>query len=269
MTSRRRAWGEDAHLPPAAIDSLTALVPGLSLPPSGSGAPPALTVQGAARAVASLLPAAGPRVALYVSAALQAATTAGTSTRAAAAPGPAAHPFSLEALAAEAACAPHCQAVAEGVYLGSHMAATSPKALAACGITAVLNCTPYAFEYPPCVRASLSVHVDQASYARGAMAQAVGAVQAWLSSGQHHAVLIHCIEGRFRSATVAAAVLMQPPTCLGADAAVAAVRLARPWARPKRFALRALELRGPLLPAPLTRELSAETGTPGQAATAE
>ena len=129
-----------------------------------------------------------------------------------------------------------------------------------------MNCTGYDLPYPPCVNAVHRLAVDQRSYARGPLERAVAALRAWVAH-EGRTVLVHCVEGRFRSATLAAAYLMAEAAMSPVEAA-AVVRGARPWARPKGFVLRALADGG--WPAP--RGQVAETDTsakPEEAAAAE
>jgi hypothetical protein len=143
------------------------------------------------------------------------------------------------ALLAEAASSAGCQLISPGVYLGSYRSATDAAAVAALGVTCAVNCTAYRFAYPPPVADAARCAVDQDCYSCRQLRPALRALRRWLAGGRR--AVVHCVEGRFRSATLAAAWLMLreglPP-----DAAADAVRARRPWARPKRFALRALAL---------------------------
>jgi hypothetical protein len=169
------------------------------------------------------VPGAGPRIARLLRAALDPAAPAG--------------PGRWEALLAQAASAASCQEVSPGVYLGSYRSATDAAAMAALGVTRAVNCTAYRFAYPPAVAESARCAVDQDCYSCRQLRPALRALRRWLADGRR--AIVHCVEGRFRSATLAAAWLMLreglPP-----DDAAAAVRARRPWARPKRFVLRAL-----------------------------
>ena len=140
---------------------------------------------------------------------------------------------------AECACAGGCQLISPGVYLGSYRSATDAGAVAALGATCAVNCTAYRFAYPPAVASAVRCAVDQDCYSCRQLRPALRALRRWLAEGR--TAVVHCVEGRFRSATVAAAWLMLRAG-LPADAAAAEVRARRPWARPKRFVLRALEL---------------------------
>lgn len=237
------AWKGSEQLSPLAIEALTRMVPGLTFSRS-DGSSSQLTVREAALAIAAVLPAAGPRVAAYVAAAtlLQSKSTGGGCG----ADSPATLVATQETatalesrLAAEARSATTCQLVAPGLYLGSHVSATDAALLAGLGVSAAVNCTGYDLPYPPCVTAVHRLAVDQSSYARGPLERAVAALRGWIGEGR--TVLVHCVEGRFRSATLVAAYLMAVAgTALSAEEAAARVREARPWARPKGFVLRAL-----------------------------
>jgi hypothetical protein len=169
------------------------------------------------------VPGAGPRIARIVRAAMEPAPPEPRWSR----------------YLSECACASSCQLISPGVYLGSYRSATDADAVAAMGATCVVNCTAYRFAYPPAVSHAVRCAVDQDCYSCRQLRPALRQLRRWLGDGR--TTVVHCVEGRFRSATVAAAWLVIRAG-LPADAAAARVRALRPWARPKRFALRALEM---------------------------
>nr|VWO98895.1 Uncharacterized protein [Ganoderma boninense] len=134
--------------------------------------------------------------------------------------------------------------IAENVFLGDLAAAESPDVLATLGITHVLSVMsghvalppstdlPHLGPYRPLQRCQVSVQdhpfVELASH--------LPRTTAWIATALHdpHArVLVHCVQGISRSATVAAAYLMATKGLSPADA-VARVKQLRHCANPNK-----------------------------------
>lgn len=112
--------------------------------------------------------------------------------------------------------------VAPGVYLGNEYASTDAAFFAAAGVAAVVNCTrdlPCVFEADgvrtgPGTRRAVAycrVPVDDSADAAPALGAHLAAACAFVADARARgdAVLVHCREGRSRSAAVCAAYLMR------------------------------------------------------------
>ncbi|GAC1474038.1 MAG: hypothetical protein NVSMB9_23700 [Isosphaeraceae bacterium] len=136
--------------------------------------------------------------------------------------------------------------IAPGLFVGRRPYDGDRAALAAAGVTAVLNLCA---ESPGLVRliggeneslAALSIPVlDGAAPSPRQFRAALD----WVTQrhAQGHSILIHCAQGRGRSVTVAAAALCELGFATGSDESIKRITLARPRARISRNQRNALE----------------------------
>lgn len=135
-------------------------------------------------------------------------------------------------------------AIAARVWVGSLDAASDETALAAAGITHIVNCLDERWEHAAKSgrrRTVLTLDMEDAS--RQSLAPLLPRALAFIDAALHDAdaaVLIHCYAGASRSVAVGAAYLMQSAG-LDAAAAVAAIRAVRPVANPLPSFVRQLE----------------------------
>jgi predicted protein tyrosine phosphatase len=136
------------------------------------------------------------------------------------------------------------QCVAPGLYLGALEAACNPKALRRHNIAHVLT-LGCGMALNPKIEAMLASHhtveiEDKASEKAQLAAQlgaCIGYIEGCRATGR--GVLVHCLAGRSRSASIVAAYLMQCNKC-GLEEAMAQIKAVRPWVCPNEGFLKIL-----------------------------
>ena len=133
--------------------------------------------------------------------------------------------------------------ISDGLYIGSLDAAMNLPALRAAGITHVLTVARELTEPPP--SEFVHMHVDARDEESEDLRRHFGDTAAFIDAARKAggAVLVHCLAGRSRSATVVCAYLMHTsaPAPLTPAAALRHVEAVRPWVGPNAGFLAQLE----------------------------
>jgi hypothetical protein len=126
--------------------------------------------------------------------------------------------------------------VAPWLYLGDLRALCAPPPL----VTHIASLVDFSVDaQPKAQHLVLTLEDADTAEAAAAMLAATDQIEAWIGNQQSAVLLVHCVEGRSRSAAVTVALLMRRDKLLFADA-FAIVKKARPRIAPRQCFLDAL-----------------------------